>query len=601
MVATMKKLISLLWLFLLATLHAADVTAHLSGNTVPAGQGVMLTLTVEGGSPDRQPVIPEVKDLIVNPRGSSKQIQMINGHVTRSIAFSFVVGSNKAGDYEIPAITVRVGSKDYTTQPLHLKVGASPNAAPAGMDEEAKPETPGKYGHLSFQMMAKDRKYVYPGEIAPVKIQAYFPADAQVSLNSMPRPEGSAFTLHNLSKKPNQATEVIDGKRYLVVTWFGGLSATKAGEYPASFKLTGTVAVRDDSAGRRRPPGFGDPIFGGSMLDDFFAPMVQKDVELITDNPAQLEVRELPKEGRPKSFTGAIGNFEFQSADIPKSLKTGEPCQIESVVNGAGNFSLLSAPQPFPLNDWKTYKGSENFEPEDAASFGGTKTFRYNAVPMVPGEKQVGLTFSYFDPEKGEYRELKSSTGKVVISGELMKTDKFSIAKEPKTPRAVVPQLAPIATDLGTLTAYHPLSIHNWFTPVVGACGILSLAIFATGLWKDRGVDPVKEARQANRLAVRKAVDAAEEAVARGDALAFFLNAKNALQLRIAERESMKPQSVTLADLDVKDEAIADILAEADRLEYSGVTPSDENLNLWKVKLEESLARLETEEKEEAT
>jgi len=596
----MKKVIPMLWIFLSATIHAAEVTAKLSGDTVTAGQGVMLTVTVEGGSPDGQPDIPAVKDLIVNPRGTSQQMQMVNGTVSRSVAFSFVVGSNKAGDYEIPGITVRVGGKDYTTQPLSLKVGTSPNATPAGMDEEAKAGTPGKYGHLSFQMVAKDRKHVYPGEIAPVRIQAYFPADAQVSLNSMPRPEGSAFTLHNLSEKPSQSTEIIEGKRYLVVTWFGGLSATKAGEYPASFKLTGTVAVRDGSARGRRPRGFDDPFFGGSLLDDFFAPMVQKDVELTTDDPPQLEVRELPKEGRPADFTGAIGEFEFQSTRIPDSLKTGEPCQIETVVKGAGNFSLLSAPQPFPEEDWKTYKGSEDFVPEDVASFGGTKTFRFNAVPLVPGEKDVGLAFSYFDPEKGEYREVKSKTAKVVITGEVVKSAALAEGRDAAAPQPDVPQLAPIATNLGAVTGYHPLSTAGWFVPVVGGCGVLSLAILGVGWWKVREADPVKEARKANQLAVREAVDAADNAVVRGDAMAFFLNARNALRLGIAEREGIKPEAVTLADLGMEDEAIAGILTEADRLEYSGRMPSNDDLKLWKSKLEESLARLGTEARKEA-
>ena len=120
---TMNKAIPLLWIFLFATLHAVEVTARLSGDTVPAGQGVMLNVTVQADSPpDKQPSIPEVKDLIVQPRGTSQQVQMSNGKVTRSIRFSFVVGSNKAGDYEIPAITVLVRGKEYTTQPLSLKV-----------------------------------------------------------------------------------------------------------------------------------------------------------------------------------------------------------------------------------------------------------------------------------------------------------------------------------------------------------------------------------------------------------------------------------------------------------------------------------------------
>ena len=595
----MKKVISILWLFLIASLHGVEVRAELSADTVPAGQGVILKVTVEGGSPQGHPVIPVVKNLIVNSRGASQQMRMINGDVTRLIAFSFVVGSNQVGNYEIPAITVRIAGEDYATQPLKLKVVASPNAEPAGMDEEKKTETPGKYGHLEFQMVAKDRKHVYPGEIAPVKIQAYFPVNAQVSLSSMPRPEGSAFTLHNLSEEPSQSTEVINGQRFLVVTWFGGLSATKAGVYPASLRLTGTVAVRDDTP-QRRPSAFDDPLFGRSLLNNFFAPMVQKDVELTTEDPLSIEVRELPKEGRPEDFTGAIGEFEFQSVSIPNSLKTGEPCQIETVVEGSGNFALLSAPQPLPNGDWKTYRGSDDFEPMDVASFGGTKTFRYNAIPLLPGETEVALGFSYFDPEKGEYREIKSSTAKIVITGEVVKSVDFAEAKQPKNPQPDVPQLAPLAKDLGAVTSYEPLSAARWFTPVVVGCGLLSLAILGAGWWKDREVDPAKEARKAHELALREAVEAADKAVSQGDAAAFFLSAKSAIQLGIAERVGIKPEAVTLADLDGEDEAIADILVEADRVDYSGGTASTQDLMTWKSKLEESLVNLESKRKEQA-
>ena len=79
------------------------------------------------------------------------------------------------------------------------------------------------------------------------------------NLRSGIQPEGKAFTLHNVSGQPQQTQEMKDGKRYLVVTWFGGISATKAGKYPASLSVNATVAVRDTAAPSSRAAGWAGP------------------------------------------------------------------------------------------------------------------------------------------------------------------------------------------------------------------------------------------------------------------------------------------------------------------------------------------------------
>ena len=109
-----------------------------------------------------------------------------------------------------------------------------------------------RFGFLTISPVAQDRSYVYVGEIAPVRIQAWIPADARAQLRSGIQPEGKAFTLHHVSDRPQQTQEIKDGKRYLVVTWYGGISATKAGKYPAALSVDVTVAVRDTAARQPR-------------------------------------------------------------------------------------------------------------------------------------------------------------------------------------------------------------------------------------------------------------------------------------------------------------------------------------------------------------
>ena len=133
----------------LASVQAAQVIAQLSGNTVEAGQGVMLTLQVEGGSVQGDPVFPQVENLIINQRGKSQQMRVVNGKVSRSVNYSYVVGSMQPGEYVIPAATVKVGGKEFKTQALKLTVRPGANGAPAGMgnkgDTESAEEKAGEF------------------------------------------------------------------------------------------------------------------------------------------------------------------------------------------------------------------------------------------------------------------------------------------------------------------------------------------------------------------------------------------------------------------------------------------------------------------------
>ena len=578
----------MMFVLLCLSAKAAEVRAQLSGNAVEAGQGVMLSLQVVGGSADGPPVFPDVKGLIINQRGQSRQVQIVNGKMTQSVTYSYVIGSMEAGEYEIPPATVTVDGEEIKTEALKLLVRPGANGAPAGMGEqedtgEAEAEA-GEYGYLTFQLATKEREHVYPGEIAPVRIRAFFPMEVQVSLNGPPRPEGSAFTLHNLTEEPQQSTEVVNGKRYRVVTWFGGLSATKAGNYPASFGLEARVGVRDRSSRR-----------SGSIFD-VFGSVIEKEVVLSTEKPPELEVRELPKKGRPEDFTGAIGKFDFESLSLPKELEVGEPFRVQAVLKGEGNFSLLKEPHPLPAKDWKVYDGDSEFSAGDVASFAGAKRFQFNAVPLAPSEGPLSFGFSYFDPEKGEYQTVESEAQDVVITGEASVPTEVAEGKEQVKEEPAAPQLAPLRGTLGSVQSYEPLSERSWFLPVVGGSVALFALLQGVAWWRGRGVDYAKLARQANEVAARDALEKAERAVANGDGAAFFMAARDAIRIRVAERTGVRPEAVTLADLrELEDDEVSEILVEADRIDYSGRSTATDGLSEWKAKLDRGLDKLKIE------
>lgn len=585
---------------------AAEIQAQLDRDSVPAGNGALLTVRIEGRA--EPPVIPEVPNLIVNSRGQSTQMQMVNGMTSVSTTYTYAVGSNTPGDYTIPPIEAEVGGRKVATEALNLKVldsgAAQPPAGmpatPPGVPQPApdEPQDTGekRFGFLTVELADSERSHVYVGEIAPVRIRAWLPADSRANLRSGIQPEAKAFTLHNVSDQPQQTQEMRDGKRYLVVTWFGGISATKAGRFPASLSVNATVAVRDTAAPkpqRRRMGGpFDDPFFD-SVFDQMNTPMIQKDVTLKSDDQ-EIEVRPLPVEGRPAGFTGAVGEFKFDRAEIPKSWKTGEPQQVVAQLSGSGNFALMNAPELTPAEAWKVYPGKDQFSGGDQASFSGSKVFQFSAVPRKSGAQEVALEFSYFDPAKESYETIRSGVQNIQVSGEDLVEVEAAAAPEVKEPEKKVASLVGQKAEMSRVASLVPLVARPEFAKLLVLAGVLALLGWGlAGLRKFRA-DPKRRAKIAMEGATREALAAAAKCAAAGEVTGYFAASRLALQQQLGGLWNQPAQAITLAEVQARiseDSPVARFFREADLHEYSRQR-TGEILPEWRALFEDAMASL---------
>lgn len=585
---------------------AADVQAELDRDSVPAGNAAQLTLQISGGNIAR-PEIPAVKDLVVQTGGQSQRIQMVNGSTSVSMTYIYLVGSHTPGDYVIPAITVTVGGEKLTTKPLKLTVlsatAAQPpagipntNGAPATASDVETSEN--QFGFLTVEPAASDRKYVYVGEIAPVRIRAWIPADARASLRSGIQPEGKAFTLHNVSDRPQQTEEMKDGKRYLVVTWYGGISATKAGTYPASLSVQATVAVRDKAAQRprRRTGGpFDDPFFD-SVMDQMNQRYIEKNITL-SSRDQEIEVRPLPTEGRPKNFTGAVGEFKLEPMHFPADLHTGEPQQIETSINGKGNFALAKAPALTPEGNWKSYEGKDEFTASDKASFSGTKKFQFSAVPRKGGDQEVSLAFSYFDPTAGAYKTLASPAQKIHVAGtDLEEPKEQSPVSQPdqKSGKPTDTLIAQKLANSGTGNL-EPLVFRQSFIEWLGFAGILILLGPVVGFARRRLGDPKRRAHAAMEKATHEALLTASQRATANDVVGFFAAARASIQQRLGSLWDQPAQAITSAEIIARipqDSPVAEFFREADRHEYGHNVTDEQMFPRWQQLLDQALHSL---------
>jgi hypothetical protein len=79
-------------------------------------------------------------------------------------------------------------------------------------------------------------------------------------------------------------------------------------------------------------------------------------------------------------------------------------------LEGQGNLKTVEPPGLPPLPGFRTYdpKTEENLN-AGASGFGGNKQWEYVLVPDTAGRKQIEpLTFSYFDPDRNRYVELRT-------------------------------------------------------------------------------------------------------------------------------------------------------------------------------------------------
>ena len=121
-------------------------------------------------------------------------------------------------------------------------------------------------------------------------------------------------------------------------------------------------------------------------------------------------MRDLPKNGKPNSFTGAVGQFEFDVILNKKSLRATESFQAELKVKGSGNLKLFDLPNMLVPNSM------ELFEPEreesintNLSGMSGSVSKYFTVIPRFQGNFPIEeVEFSYFDPSAERYKILKS-------------------------------------------------------------------------------------------------------------------------------------------------------------------------------------------------
>jgi hypothetical protein len=410
------------------------------------------------------------------------------------------------------------------------------------------------------------------------------------SITDLPQFTSDGFTLSSLGTKPDQSEEVVNGRAYSVFTWHSALTGVKTGDYPIDLKEPLTVTVPQQMP----QDGSAQDLFN-SIFRNAMASMGTKEEKTIQSPPETLKVLPLPQENRPADFSGAVGQFEVEGSAAPTRVNAGDPITLRLRITGTGNFDRVSSDMLASDSHWKTYSPKSHFEPGDSVGYSGAKTFEQ---PIIPNDASVSsvpsVSFSYFDPETRLYVTRTTALVSVTVSGSAVApAPNAAVATASPSPSSTPPP-SPTPSDLrankiesgSIVSVLRPVYLSPWFIAGQGLPLLALLGGLAFVRRQKHVAHPDRVRTTATQQAIRHEVEAMDEAMRNQQTDAFFIHARTALQQRLGQQWNLRPETITLADIESRMtnglDTVRPVFAMADQAKYSDLNFEKADLRQWR-------------------
>jgi hypothetical protein len=577
--------VTLAILCLLAPLATANAAADTSltyetiqPSRIRVGDSAIIKLTSLDGYQESValPNVPGLKfEVIARTRG----FEFDRGTSIPSSYIIIRVTPQFAGMFTIPGLSpntkslgLEVVKADDDSNPYALRHNQFPAPLPVAPVRLPK-GVQLKFGGAAFAQLVVPTRPIYVGESVPIDIEVGVRPGIVTSMNGLPTLNGGDFTLNNLSKQPKRRDQVIEGSPFLVMSWHSVLGAVKPGNFslsvdtPVSVKIN-TLSSQDIDIAAR---------MGAPFLQSLYNGIAPKELSVASPS-SDMKVLPLPTEGRPKDFSGAVGDFQVSSDISPAHPAAGDPVTLSLHVRGAGNFDRVDSPMLDHLDNWKTYPAKSSFKPGDAVGYKGEKVFEQPLIAAQAGEQTIpGLEFSYFNPNTQRYERVQTQPIKVTIAGSLADSSLTALADSGGPSSASARGLRPDhPQSQSSVSDLRPLYFQPPFLAVP-----TTLALILAGSWFAVRPSP---ARVTSKSAAR-ALGKLDAAVQSGDVTAFFEVAREVLLQTFATRWRMAPDQITPAELQARlgpaGDEIQRLWGLADEAKYSNYEPGSTDFQGW--------------------
>ncbi|MBI5207600.1 MAG: protein BatD [Candidatus Firestonebacteria bacterium] len=385
-------ILSILYLtYLCVNIYASDISINLTidKNEITVGEEATLTVIITGkvrSLPD--PNIPQLKEFMVYSAGRSESISIINGDISSSTSFNYIIVPKKEGQFTIGPISLNYRDKEYKSRELKITVHSQTSGADTYNknipDDNIHKQNQDKNEESLQDLFIEthvDKKSPYVNE----QITLTFAFYQAINLSDTPEYIPASITGFWTEDLPPQRRyyKPIKGKRYLVTELYSALFPTASGEY--------TIGAAELVC---NPEDVYDPF-------SFFSGRPRKSVKLKT-KPIKIKVNPLPDKDVPPCFQGAVGNYTLEASVDKTSTRENEPVTLKIVIRGHGNIKTvpdLELPPEIDEN-FKKYKSNSSVNvTKNNYNVQGEKTFEFILVPIKSGDISIPqIKFSYFSP-----------------------------------------------------------------------------------------------------------------------------------------------------------------------------------------------------------
>ncbi len=420
-------------------LFAEDITveATVNATTVELGSALQLTVTVNGATDGVPPVqLPKIDGLEVRYLGPSTKISIINGKMSRSTGMMFTVIPLKSGQFQIPAITMTINAKDYTTQPIAISVANSGSVNP-GSPIKGDKDSPAALQDKIFIVLGTPKKEAYLNEPIPLVIKLFI-NDLAVKNVQYPTFEHEGFTSEDFGE-PRRGQQTLGGIAYQIMEFRTFIYPTRTGDLTLGPAKLGANILIKNSRRESMPSQFGD-IFNDDFFDGFLGQYETKTIQLESANIG-IKVLPLPEEGKPSDFSGGVGKYNFEMTVSPTQVKVGDPLTVRMRIAGDGNLKAVNLP---------AFKDSADFKVYDPKIIdrNGEKNLEQVVIPNHDKVTQLpAVTFSYFDVVDKQYRTVSQGPFALTVSP-IAKTEESKVVGM-SAPNISVEKQPQVVEDLG--------------------------------------------------------------------------------------------------------------------------------------------------------
>ena len=458
------------WLtFLVLVVARAEVKVQslVDRNELALGETFVLSvkITSDQSIPTNQPSLPTIAgvDLLSQSSRSESRASVVSTPQgmdfknirTKIYQYEFMV--NQQGKINIEPIEVQAGGKSYSTKPIVLNVVASSGALAQKRRPRQRPRSeddpfarmeeqfnnllkrhfggggaqqgfgggfqtaPKNKNHAFFILAEVDKTEAYKGEQIVASWYLYTQGTVR-DIDTLKYPELKGFWKEDIqiSTHLNFESDTVNGlpyKRALLASY--ALFPIEAGKTKIdSYKAKATIMR-----------GFG---------------FSRGDTQTKASDSIPILVKPLPLEGKPATFTGAVGEFRILAEVADKQVVAHQPFSLKIRFDGRGNAKLIELPElnlPDTVELYNVANESRFFK--NGQSF---KEFEVLLIPRQAGDLVLpGLQSSAFNPKTGEYVTLSTEpvSIKVLPGAKQTSMGNERVQSEEGEVKAALPDVAP--------------------------------------------------------------------------------------------------------------------------------------------------------------